>query len=185
MKLIGEHLYLRPLHVNDALGDYPSWLNDRVVCQYNSHGDTLYTQEMALSYIQSMQNNLTCKVFAMCDKTSDKHIGNIALQAISPKNKSAEFAILLGDKAYWGKGLSKEAGKLLLDYGFDFLKLHRIYCGTSEANVPMQHLARSLGMELEGRRKEALLKHENFYDVLEYGIVQKPIQNRSTSDIES
>ena len=185
MKLQGEHIYLRPLHVNDALGDYPSWLNDHEVCQYNSHGDTHYTQEMAVSYIQSVQNNLTCKVFAMCDKISDKHIGNIALQAISPKNQSAEFAILLGDKAFWGKGLSKEAGKLLLDYGFDFLKLHRIYCGTSEANVPMQHLALSLGMECEGRRKEALFKNGIFYDVLEYGIVEKPIQTRSTSDIKS
>lgn len=87
------------------------------------------------------------------------------------QNKSAEFAILLGDKEFWGKGLSKEAGKLLLQYGFDTLKLHRIYCGTSEANIPMQHLALSLGMELEGRRKEAMFKDGLFYDILEYGIV--------------
>ena len=173
VKLEAEHIYLRALHVNDALGDYPSWLNDPEVCRYNSHGDTLYTQDMALSYIQSVQNNPTCNVFAICDKASDKHIGNIALQAISSKNQSAEFAILLGDKAFWGKGLSKEAGKLLLDYGFHVLKLHRIYCGTSEANTPMQHLALSLGMELEGRRKEALFKNGKFYDVLEYGILTK------------
>ncbi|MDD3342349.1 MAG: GNAT family protein [Sulfurospirillaceae bacterium] len=171
MKLAGEHLYLRPLHVNDAERNYPSWLNDYEVCRYNSHGDTLYTKEMALSYIQNVQNNPTCKVFAICDKASDKHIGNIALQAISTKNQSAEFAILLGDKAFWGKGLSKEAGKLLLKYGFEILKLHRIYCGTSEANTPMQRLALSLGMKLEGRRKEALFKDGTFYDILEYGIV--------------
>ena len=158
MKINGERIYLRPLHINDADGNYPSWLNDKVVCQYNSHGDILYTKKMALSYIQSVQNNPTCNVFAICDKVSDKHIGNIALQAISSKNQSAEFAILLGDKAFWGKGLSKEAGKLLIDYGFHTLKLHRIHCGTSEANIPMQHLALALGMKLEGRRKEALFK---------------------------
>ncbi len=171
MKLEANNIYLRPLHINDALGDYPSWLNDHEVCRYNSHGDTLYTKEMALSYIQSVQNNPTCNVFAICDKTSDKHIGNISLQAISTKNQSAEFAILLGNKAFWGKGLSKEAGKLLIAYGFNDLNLHRIYCGTSEANTPMQRLALSLGMELEGRRKEALFKNNRFYDVLEYGIV--------------
>ena len=185
MRLEGESIYLRPLEMSDAQGDYPSWLNDPVVCQYNSHGDTLYTQDMALSYIQSVQNNPACQVFAICDKATDKHIGNIALQAISTKNKSAEFAILLGNKAFWGKGLSKEAGKLLIDYGFHTLKLHRIHCGTSEANIPMQHLALYLDMKLEGRRKEALFKNGKFYDVLEYGIVDKPIQNRSTSDIES
>ena len=171
VKIEGENLYLRALHVNDSEGNYPAWLNDKEVCRYNSHGDTLYTKEMAISYIQSVQNSPTCKVFAICDKASDKHIGNIALQAISMQNKSAEFAILLGDKEFWGKGLSKEAGKLLLQYGFDTLKLHRIYCGTSEANIPMQYLALSLGMELEGRRKEAMFKDGLFYDILEYGIV--------------
>lgn len=173
MKIEGKNLYLRALHVNDSEGNYPSWLNDKEVCQYNSHGDTLYTKEMAISYIQSVQNSPTCKVFAICDKASDKHIGNISLQSISIKNQSAEFAILLGDKAFWGKGLSKEAGEILLDYGFHVLKLHRIYCGTSEANVPMQHLALSLDMELEGRRKEAMKKNGKFYDVLEYGILTK------------
>lgn len=171
MKLETEHIYLRPLHEEDAEGDYPSWLNDQEVCQYNSHGDILYTKEMALYYIQSVHNNPTCKVFAICDKLTNKHIGNISLQAISTKNQSAEFAILLGNKAFWGKGLSKEAGKLLIAYGFNDLNLHRIYCGTSEANTPMQRLALSLGMELEGRRKEALFKNNRFYDILEYGIV--------------
>ena len=171
MRLEGEHLYLRFLHVNDASGDYPTWLNDKEVCQYNSHGDTLYTKEMALSYIKSVSNNPTCKVFAICDRASDKHIGNISLQAISQKNQSAEFAILLGDKASWGKGLSKEAGRLLINYGFKELHLHRIYCGTSEANTPMQRLALSLGMSFEGRRKEAMKKDDMFYDILEYGIV--------------
>ena len=171
MKLLGKSLYLRPLHVDDAKGDYPNWLNDKEVCQYNSHGDTLYTKEMALSYIQSVQNNPTCKVFAICDKTSDKHIGNISLQSISIKNQNAEFAILLGDKDFWGKGLSRVAGRLLIDYGFKELHLHRIYCGTSEANFPMQRLALSLGMQLEGRRKEAMKKNGMFFDILEYGIV--------------
>jgi len=62
MKLKSEYIYLRPLHVNDAEGSYPSWLNDKEVCQYNSHGDMLYTKEMALSYIQSVENNPTCNI---------------------------------------------------------------------------------------------------------------------------
>jgi RimJ/RimL family protein N-acetyltransferase len=173
MRLEGERVYLRALHVNDANGDYPSWFNDKEVCRYNSHGDKIYTKEMALEYIKSVTNNPTCKVFAICTKSDDLHIGNISLQAISLKNESAEFAILLGNRNFWGKGISKEAGKLLIEYGFKTLKLHRIHCGTSEANLPMQHLALSLGMELEGRHKEAMKKNTHFYDVLEYAILNK------------
>jgi ribosomal-protein-alanine N-acetyltransferase len=169
--LAGKHIYLQPLQESDASGNYPNWLNDEEVCRHNSHGDTLYTKEMALSYIQSVQNNPTCKVFAICLKENNLHLGNISLQSISKKNKNAEFAILMGEKSFWGRGFSKEAAELLLAYGFNELKLHRIYCGTSEANVAMQRLALSLGMELEGRRKEAMYKNGEFFDILEYGIV--------------
>lgn len=172
---IGKHIYLRLLQESDAEGNYPNWLNDKEVCRYNSHGDTLYTKEMALSYIKSTQNNPTCKVFAICDNETDKHIGNIALQAISAKNQSAEFAILMGEKSIWGRGFSKEAAKLLFAYGFNELNLHRIYCGTSEANIGMQRLALSIGMELEGRRKEAMYKNGRFFDVLEYGIIKNDL----------
>lgn len=62
MKLESNRIYLRALHVNDAEGNYPSWLNDKEVCQYNSHGDTLYTKEMVLSYIQSVGKQRGIKV---------------------------------------------------------------------------------------------------------------------------
>jgi RimJ/RimL family protein N-acetyltransferase len=175
--LAGKHIYLQPLQESDASGNYPNWLNDEEVCRHNSHGDILYTKEMALSYIQSVQKNHTYKVFAICETSSDKHIGNIALQGISTKNQSAEFAILMGEKSFWGRGFSKEAAELLLAYGFNELKLHRIYCGTSEANIAMQRLALSLGMELEGRRKEAMYKNGEFLDILEYGIITISTKN--------
>lgn len=173
MKLIEKNIYLRPLELSDADGNYPNWLNDQEVCKYNSHGEIFYTKEMAISYIKSVQNDPASKVFAVCDNETDKHIGNIALQSISAKNQSAEFAILMGEKSFWGRGFSKEAATLLFDYGFTKLNLHRIYCGTSEANIAMQHLALSLGMKFEGKREDAMQKEGKFWNILEYGILKK------------
>lgn len=171
MKLIGKKIYLRLLELNDAEGNYPNWLNDKEVCKYNSHGDTLYTKEMATAYIKSVKNNPYNVVFAICENETNKHIGNISLQQISQKNKNAEFAILMGEKSFWGKGFAKQAGTLLFKYGFEVLKLHRIYCGTNELNIAMQNLALSLGMHLEGKRKDAMYKDGKFFDILEYGLV--------------
>ncbi|WP_084607367.1 GNAT family N-acetyltransferase [Sulfurospirillum arcachonense] len=173
VRLEGERIYLRELRLEDAQGNYPNWLNDPEVCRYNSHGDILYTKEMAKEYIKSIQNSLTCKVFAICENVDETHIGNISLQNISVKNKNAEFAILMGEKSFWGKGYAKEASDMLLEYGFNNLCLHRIYCGTSEANTPMQKLAHAMNMEKEGVKKEALFKDNKFYDVFEYAIVNE------------
>lgn len=178
MKLIGKRVYLRYLKMDDANGNYPNWLNDPVVCKYNSHGEKLYTKEMAKEYIDFVTNSTIHEVFAICDIKTDKHIGNISLQQISSKNNSAEFAILLGERDFMGKGYANEASKLILNYGFERLSLHRIFCGTSKYNTPMQKLALSLNMTQEGIQKDALYKNNEYIDIILYSI----INNKETND---
>ncbi len=173
MNLESERVLLRPLCVEDAEGNYPNWLNDPEVCRYNSHGERRYTKEMAREYIKLVSSSDAYEVFAVIDKKNGIHIGNISLQQIDPKNKKAEFAILIGEKAYWGRGYADEAAKILLSFGFETLKLHRIYCGTSEANTPMQKLALKLGFTKEGRSREAFFKNGKFYDIIHYGLLDK------------
>ena len=62
LKLQGEKIYLRPLEIDDANGNYPNWFNDPVVCKYNSHGDRLYTKQMAIDYINMVKESKTYKV---------------------------------------------------------------------------------------------------------------------------
>ncbi|PHM18610.1 MAG: GNAT family N-acetyltransferase [Sulfuricurvum sp. PD_MW2] len=171
MRLEGERVYLRPIELSDADGVYPSWLNDPEVCRYNSHGDTLYTKEMAQSYIKSVIDNPSMVVFAICLREDGRHVGNIALQQISLKNRNAELAVLIGDFSVYGRGMGYESGKLLVDYAFSTLKLHRLYCGTHSENIGMQKLALKLGMSEEGRRREALWKNGIFADIVEYGLI--------------
>jgi [ribosomal protein S5]-alanine N-acetyltransferase len=171
MRLEGRNIYVRPIEMSDADGAYPSWLNDPEVCRYNSHGESLYTREMAKSYIKSVMDNPNTAVFAICLREDDRHVGNIALQQISPKNRNAELAILIGDPSVYGQGIGYEAGKLLVEYAFGTLKLHRIYCGTHAENIAMQKLALKLGMREEGRRCEALWKNGIFADIVEYGLI--------------
>lgn len=171
MRLEGEQIYLRPIALSDADGAYPSWLNNPEVCRYNSHGDTLYTGEMAQTYIENVVNNPSYAVFAICLREDDRHVGNISLQQVSAKNSCAEFAILIGEPSVFGKGIGYESGRLLLDYAFNTLKLHRLYCGTHAENSAMQNLALKLGMSEEGRRREAFFKNGHFADIVEYGIL--------------
>lgn len=168
--LEGKNIYLRALSPNDAKGSYPHWLNDPEVTKYNSHGDVLYTQQMALDYIDMAANSPTHCVFAIIRKSTQQHLGNISLQAIDLNLRSAEFAILIGEPSVYGKGIGYEAGKLLLDYGFETLSLSHIYCGTSENNAAMQRLALKLGMKEKNRRKDALLKKNILFDIIEYSI---------------
>lgn len=171
--LEGEKIYLRGLEMIDLEGNYINWLNDAEVCRYNSHHVFPYFRENAEAYIKNIANSRTALVLAIVLKKKDRHIGNISLQNINHINRSAEFAILVGEKDCWGKGYSKEAAQLVIEHGFNELNLNRIYCGTMTNNASMQKLAKYLGMKEEGRRRSAAFKSGRFIDVIEFGILRK------------
>ncbi|HKO45936.1 MAG TPA: GNAT family protein [Pyrinomonadaceae bacterium] len=170
--LSGKDVYLRPLVSSDAEGAYVSWFNDEEVCAGNSHHVFPYNPDAALSYIRYAGETKDSVILAVVLVKGDQHIGNIALTSIHPVNRTAEFSIVIGDKAAWGKGYGKEAARLLCDHGFYSLNLHRIQCGTFENNEGMQRLAAYLGMKEEGVRREAVFKNGRYLNVIEYGVLR-------------
>lgn len=174
--LVGEKVYLRTITEDDLNANYREWFNDEEVCRYNSHHRFPNYDENMRNYYENVIKSRGNLILAICDKVTDKHIGNIALENIDALNQSAEFAIILGNKKYWGKSVGKEASLLILKHGFEQLNLNRIYCGTSSTNTPMQRLAVALGMKEEGRRREAMYKTGAFADIVEYSILRKDFE---------
>lgn len=171
--LEGDRVTLRGLELEDLQGNYPHWFDDGQVCQGNTHHRFPYAYAELEAYIKGLSGNRDTLVLAIVDKESESHIGNISLQSIDWISRNAEFAILLGEKGFWNKGLSKEAGSLIVDHGFQSLNLERIYCGTFQNNTGMRKLALSLGFKEEGIRRKAVYKNGLFLDVVEYGLLRE------------
>ena len=171
--IVGQMIYLRGLEETDLQGPYFQWFNDAEVCRYNGHALFPNSMGRMQEYFSRQATSNSQVVFAIACKASDKHIGNVALQDIDWIARSAEFAIIIGDKDFWGKGVGKEAGELILRYAFQTLNLRRIHCGTHEDNTGMRKLALALGMSEEGRRVKAGFKNDSYFDVIEYGVIRK------------
>lgn len=181
--LSGARIYLRNLERSDVDGNYGYWLNDPEVCRFNAHHRFPYAKDDLTDYIEGLRGAHDRLVLAIIDREGDQHVGNISLQSIDPLERSAEFAIVIGEKTAWGKGFSKEAARLIIGHGFTELNLHRIYCGTSADNLPMQKLALSMGFSLEGRRREALYKSGAYRDILEYGLLRWEWQDTCEAEV--
>ena len=167
---LSKDYFVRPLVEDDLDGAYPGWFEDQDVCQYNSHGKHFKTKTYFREYFNEL--NLEDRVvWAICH-TEDGHIGNVSLQNISWIHRTAEFAILLGDKRHWGKTVGMMAGRKLLEHGFNKLNLERIYCGTATTNEGMKKLASAIGMSLEGTRRQHFFLEGSRVDMLEYGILR-------------
>ena len=170
--LTGPRLYLRPLELEDCEGPYLEWFNNEEICRGNRHHTFPFTPEKAREYIERTRSATDELVLAIVDRKKETHIGNIALQQISDIFRSADFSIIIGNKAYWRKGYGTEAGRLLLHHGFSRLNLHRVACGTFASNTGMQKLALALGMKKEGRRRQAAYVGGRYVDVIEFGVLK-------------
>lgn len=172
----GKRILLRPLSRRDVNEMYLSWLNDPEVNRFNSHAIFPYSKEELTRYVAGSSKDRSKVILAIVDKTTKRHIGNVTLQSIDWVARSAEFAILIGEKTKWGKGIGVEVGKLIVSYGFDHLGLHRIWCGTSSENIGMQKVAERIGMKREGLRRDAMFKIGKWANIIEYGILQSEFE---------
>jgi len=171
--LNGEQVYLRALRESDIQGPYLSWLNDEEVCRGNSHHFFPFTAEEALEYLRNMRRSKEALVLAIILREGNVHIGNVALQRIDWIARSAELAILIGEKSCWGKGIAKQCLLLLMEHAFSSLNLHRIYCATFDDNIAMCKVAQALGMKEEGRRRESVWKNGGYRNTVEFGLLRE------------
>lgn len=173
-----ERFYLTPFTRELAQGNYKNWWTDQIVTKYNSHGLLPMTNTELEEFLTSLESNskIVWAVVAKdqgTDKDQDIHVGNVSLQRIDWINRTAEFAVVIGEKNYWGKGYTIEAARFLFNHGFNKLNLHRIWTGTSVTNIGMRKVAEKLGMKLEGTFKDAVFLEGEYVDVVEFGILRE------------
>lgn len=82
-------------------------------------------------------------------------------------SKSAEIGYWIGE-SFWGKGIATTAIKLITNYGFEDLKLTRIFAGVFESNKASMKALENNGYKKEGVFKKAVFKNANFLDEHRY-----------------
>ncbi|MGB5270271.1 MAG: GNAT family protein [Eudoraea sp.] len=81
--------------------------------------------------------------------------------------KSAEIGYWIGE-SFWRKGIATIAVKLITNYGFEDLKLIRIYAGVFEFNIASMKALENNGYKKEGVFKNAIFKNDKVYDERRY-----------------
>jgi RimJ/RimL family protein N-acetyltransferase len=171
--LTGKQIYLSALAKEDITADYISWLNDKDVCRENSHATFPNTSEKTMAYVEAVSKTNSEVVLAIKWKKNNEHIGNISLQRINWVSRSAELAIIIGNKKYWNKGVGTEAYRLMIDYAFDRLNLNRISSGQTLRNKGMINVCIKCGMKEEGIARESMFKEGEYIDTVTYSILSK------------
>lgn len=99
-------------------------------------------------------------------------IGFVVLFDIKWSNQSAELAIGIGNSEYRGKGYGSDALRLILNYAFDELNLHRVELKVMDYNMDAIRAYERVGFVREGVKRQAVQRSGRRYDLVGYGILR-------------
>lgn len=166
MRINGRHIYLREVCFSDINKDYCNWMNDPHVNQYLESRYQRWTVKKLRAYLKGIKANKDNFFFAILLKDCDKHIGNIKLGPVNRNHKYGEIGIIIGDKDSWGKGFATEAIKLVKDYAFNKLRIHKLIAGIYSKNIGSIMAFRKSGFYIEGARKKHYYYGNGYIDAI-------------------
>lgn len=162
--LDGEQVYLRPLSIQDANDIYLKWLNDSEVTRGLASGYFPTTQHELIAYISSSLKDQNTIFFALCEKESNGHIGNVKVDRIDWVAQTCELGLIIGEESARGRGLGFETMNLVIGYIFQELNLNKITLAVFENNPGALRLYEKLGFQIEGRFVDHVFKEGKLWD---------------------
>jgi len=125
------------------------------------------------NFYKKISDSKTDMMFAIIDRRTNLHIGNIKLGAINWVHRYADMGIMIGEKRCWGKGYGREACDLILEYAFRRLNLNKVILGVYSNHVRAIGMYEKVGFRIEGRIKKLLRFDGRYVDKLFMGISQR------------
>ena len=171
--LVGKRVYLRHLEEGDISDDYVGWLNDPDVTRYLETGRTPSSIASIRQFLRRFDDSATDLIFAIIERRTDRHIGNVTLNRISAIHRTADTGLLIGVKSAWGKGYAGEAWALVAAYAFERLGLRKLIAGVVDGNVASQTSLEKLGFTVEGRLRQEYWCDGTWRDYIRLGLFRE------------
>jgi len=128
-----------------------------------------YTEEHAKQFLARIEVDPEVRM-AVTLRSDGRLIGGVGLRIVEGHG-NAELGYWIG-VPYWGKGYGTESAREMLRYGFEVLKLHRIFASYFKGNEASARILKKLGMNYEGCQREHVCKWDQFIDLELYGMLR-------------
>lgn len=165
----GNKTGLRPFE--DPLTDAESarvyrWSRDEELLRWSGGSPTDLTLEEFREQLRREHNRAPSerRAFFLVTRGGEL-IGRAGCFAIDHKKKQGELGILIGERAYWGKGVGRDAVTTMLRYLFETTTLERINLFTFSENIRAQRCFAACGFRSLGTARHLSPDIGEFYGI--------------------
>jgi [ribosomal protein S5]-alanine N-acetyltransferase len=175
----GKNIYIREYNASDVDALLRINIDNRGIFEAITpvtREDSYYTRE---NFVNVIENSKKARVegkrydFGVFLVNSDSLIGSIGLYKFEPTEKC-----ILGyslDQQHHGKGYATEAVRLIVDFAFHEVGLHRIEAGVMPRNVASAKVLEKVGFTREGLARESLKIKGVWEDHYIYSLLEKDL----------
>lgn len=135
----------------------------------NNEQDTInFIQKSIASKSEQPRTDFT---FAVILKSENKLIGSCGIY-MSNSDQREGFIGYIFSRSFWGEGYATETAAALIKFGFNVLKLHRIFSTCDPQNLVSAHVLEKVGMQKEGCLRQNYWIRGKWRDSLLFAVLE-------------
>jgi RimJ/RimL family protein N-acetyltransferase len=161
-RLEGRKCYLVPFEDSHLRSeDYFRWLRDYEVVKTINRLE--YVRPVSFAeveeYCRRVMQSPSDVFLALHEREEERFIGTVRASRIDRVSRTADVGILIGERAFWGRGIATDAIATLGRYLFERLGLRKLTAGLMRVNPGMQRVFEKLGF-----REEGVFRKQDFFE---------------------
>ncbi len=181
LELSGNLIYLKKLG-SEYLEEYCEYFkNASIESSVFTGTKELYTKSNLEGFLNTIENDSNRADFLIFSKNSNKIVGEVVINDVSVKDRSANIRIGINKKEDFNKGYGSEAMILALNYGFGMFNLHRIELNVFEFNERAINVYEKLGFVKEGIKRDSLYFNHKYHNEIIMSILEEEFKQLYTN----
>ena len=168
--LCGRTVVLRELRASDASSLFAMLTTAEVARFISPPPTSVEGFERFIAWTLRQRKAGTYACFAVT--IDDVAIGIFQIRELEPGFGTAEWGFAIGS-AFWGTGTFSESARLVLEFAFDTLGVHRLEARASVRNGRGNGALRKLGAVQEGILRKSFLRNGEYHDQTLWAIIEE------------
>ena len=170
--IAGRGVTLRELRAGDAPALLELLATSEVAQFISPPPTTVDGFERFISWAQQEQREGRYVCFAIVPEGMSTAVGIFQVRKLEPQLGTAEWGFALG-RAYWGSGIFAASARLVVDFAFETVGVHRLEARAAVANGRGNGALAKIGAVKEGLLRRSFLRHGQYHDQTLWSIVRE------------
>ena len=151
---------LSPMCEEDYIAQ-TKWMNDFSITKFIGRNAKPISYDAQKEWVDKQQNGnkLALSIWVTAPVERPLLIGNCSLIPLDANSRAAILGIVIGETAYWNKGIASDVVKTLLEIAFLDMNLHSVNLTVDESNIGAIKC-----YEKNGFKRQGIMRDRSYYD---------------------